>query len=228
LEAPLVRIDAFQGSVDEAALCRREPRLRVEHLALWAAEGALSRLIPASAPVKTARLTPYGLHLQVELSLTTVRADVRVFATPHGRLGLEITSVATDLLGVPTSLVAAAIREFLPAQPWLHQGPGARWEADLVSLAAPFGIDLAPVAAVRSGPGGIELEFSRTSAGTAPPPTRPRGFADMPAPEPPVQIGRLALCPSCEAILMDQPPACPSCGLAVQYDARGRAAPASN
>lgn len=217
MDAPLVRVTEVQGSVDESSLSEPRVRARIDHLRLWVAEAAIQRAIPAGAPVKTVRFTPYGLHLEVELSFTTVRADVRVFPTVDGLLGVEITSVATDLLGVPTSLVAAAIREFLPAQPWLRQRSGARWDVDLPALAASFGVDAAPFAGVRCQPGGIELELSRSAKVTAPPPQAAAFETTFPAPEPPPEIGRLALCPSCEEFLMGQPAACPKCGTAVRY-----------
>lgn len=227
MDAPLIRVTEIQGSVDERSLSESRVRARIDRLRLWVAEAAIPRAIPPGAPVKSVRFTPYGLHLEVDLSLTTVRAEVRVFPTVDGLLGVEIASVATDLIGVPTSLAAAAIREFLPGQPWLRQRSGARWDVDLPALAAGFGVELAPLAAVRTGPGGMELELSRDAKTAAAPPSASAPGEAFASPEPPPEIGRLALCPACEGILMGQPGTCPQCASAVRYCPECGAAAAS-
>jgi len=216
VDPPAVRITGIRGSVDEGGLPKGPLKLNLQELTVGAVDLALQRVIPANAPVKTARFTPAGLRVEIELSLTTVRADVHLFATGQGMLGVEIVSVATDLLGVPTSLVAAAIREWLPPQPWLHQRPGTRWDVDLQALARMARLEIPPLAAVRGAAGSIELDFSRTRKGP-PPPEMWSLETPLPTPEPPPQIGRLALCPACEEILIEQPPNCPKCGSAVRY-----------
>ena len=81
MDLPAVRITGIRGSVDESGLPKGPLKLNLEGLTVEAVDLALQRVIRANGPVKTARFTSAGLHVEIELSLTTVRADVQLFAT---------------------------------------------------------------------------------------------------------------------------------------------------
>lgn len=169
---PAFQIRRLSGRLDEAALLDRRLRLVIYTGILQGSEQGLRSVIPADAPVGLERITPAGLVLRVNLKLFSALAEVRLFVGTQGRLGLDLVAVRTELLPIPTSLATAALREFLPAQPWLHPQPGTGWEVDLAGLVRPFGVDLPPLQAVRPGAGMLELEFARAPSEPEPAPRR--------------------------------------------------------
>lgn len=179
MPTPALRISRLTGRLDENALLDRRLRMVILGGVLQASEEGLRALIPASAPVGLERITPGGLLLRVNLKLFSALAEVRVFVGTQGRLGLDLVAVRTELLPIPTSLATAALREFLPPQPWLHPQPGTRWEIDLAQIVAPYGVELPPLHAVRLAAGALELEFARVPepAGTSMPREPPPALA---------------------------------------------------
>lgn len=206
---PAVQVSSLCARIDEEALLQQRLSLVVDGGVLRVSEAALRRVLPPEAPVLLDKLTPFGLVLRVEHELTTILAEVRLFASPTGGLGLDLTAVRTDLLSLPASLVTALLSEFLPAQPWLRRGPGTRWEVDLAGMLRPYGVELPPLAGVRTGAGVVELEFARARA-------KEERQVEPRAVGPP---GRLFLCPDpgCEGIIHAGDPACKRCSLPLRY-----------
>jgi outer membrane protein assembly factor BamB len=227
-----VQISGVRGAVDEAALAQGRLTARIDALTLRLNEAAVRAVLPAGKKVRLDGITPAGIALRVPLSFTDVRAVVRVFPLPGGKLGLEPASVQTDLLSVPISLVAAALREFVPDQPWLKALSGGRWEVDLRVLAGPFGVELAPIVRASCAPGALEIRMSNEDplevaaagdttflkqsileAASAPLTT---GEAAPGTPPPP---GRLFLCPDpdCDQIIGEKDTICRHCALPLRH-----------
>jgi outer membrane protein assembly factor BamB len=183
MAAPAIQASGLRARVHEKALLDGRCRIRLEGGRLRISEDGLRMLIPPGAPVALQGLAPGRVVLQVDFKLAGAVAEIRLFVTPEGRLGLELGSVEAGILPVPSSLAAAVVRELLPEQPWLRSGPGARWEVDFAQLAAPAGLELPPLAAARAGGGAVELEFARAPQGApaTPPPAVPAQQAAEPA-----------------------------------------------
>jgi outer membrane protein assembly factor BamB len=163
MSAAALTITHAQGVIDDGVLHGRPSRVRIDHAVIRIPQAAGAALIPAGSPARLERLVGGSALLRVSLSLTDVVAEVRLSATPNGRLAAELIAVRTDLIGVPVSLVAAALREYIPAQPWLTAGPGPRWEVDVVALGRTLGLELQPVAEVRGDAGTLEVVLRRGS-----------------------------------------------------------------
>lgn len=206
-----LEISGIRGRVMPGSLTSPSA-LILDQVRIRAPLNLLATLIPPHSPVRLERLTAAGLELRVELSFTTMHAQIAMTATPEGRLAFDLLGAHTDLVGVPTSLVAAAIRELLPPVRGLTQGPGARWEFDPTVLAV-AGVELPPVSKVRFDTGAVELVLA-VGAGSA---IRTRDSVGAPASA--VPQGRLALCPdpSCEQILPVGVSRCPRCGLSLGF-----------
>lgn len=169
MDSSALRLHQLSGAVDPGALAGRELRVRLDHAVIAVDGAAVRRGLPADGPAALERLAGPSAVLRVRTPLGSAQAEVRLSATADGALALELVAVRTELLGLPTGLVAAAIREFLPAQPWLRAGPGARWEADPRELLAARGVDLPPLVRVAGGPDELLLEFARPAPGAGNP-----------------------------------------------------------
>lgn len=157
---PGLRLAALRGWLRPATDRGQRPRLIVDTAVLRATEPGLRACIPAGKPIALERVANGCAYLRISLPLMGAVAKVQLFVSPDGLLGLDLVGVeAGGLFGVPASLAAAAVREFLPPQPWLLQRPGTRWDVDLVAMAAQHGVELAPLQSVIADHGVLELRF---------------------------------------------------------------------
>ncbi len=144
-------------------------QLAVDAVVLRVWESGLKAVAVPGGKARLERIGAGSLLVRVELPLLSAVARLRLFTSAEGRLGVELAEIDAGLLPVPVSLAAAAIREFLPAQPWVVQRPGTRWDLDFASLVQPYGIELPPLAEVRAVDGLLELSFAGERAPTPAP-----------------------------------------------------------
>src|SRR5947209_7640945 len=157
---PGIRISGLRGCLSDEALLERRLDLALDGGVLRATEAGLRRLIPPGGRLSLEQISAASIRLRVSSTLVSAAAEIRPLVGENGFLGMEILSARAAGIPVPIGLVAAALREAMPQQPWLHARGGTRWDVDVAAVLQPLGLGLPPLSAVRLEDGALELEFA--------------------------------------------------------------------